>query len=80
MERPLAPDTLAEVRAAIEDAFPNICSLLQKRHRRIQEIYSHCKKKHYTPMMMEKPMAKVGRNAPCPCGSGKKYKKCCGRG
>lgn len=23
---------------------------------------------------------KVGRNAPCPCGSGKKYKKCCGRG
>ena len=22
-------------------------------------------------------MAKIGRNAPCPCGSGKKYKKCC---
>ena len=22
--------------------------------------------------------AKIGRNAPCPCGSGKKYKKCCG--
>jgi preprotein translocase subunit SecA len=22
--------------------------------------------------------AKVGRNAPCPCGSGKKYKRCCG--
>ena len=22
---------------------------------------------------------KVGRNNPCPCGSGKKYKKCCGR-
>jgi SWIM/SEC-C metal-binding protein len=21
---------------------------------------------------------KIGRNAPCPCGSGKKYKKCCG--
>ncbi|MEJ2041340.1 MAG: SEC-C metal-binding domain-containing protein, partial [Desulfosarcinaceae bacterium] len=31
----------------------------------------------------KKPMrrqdAKVGRNDPCPCGSGKKYKKCCGR-
>lgn len=24
--------------------------------------------------------AKIGRNDPCPCGSGKKYKKCCGRG
>jgi preprotein translocase subunit SecA len=26
---------------------------------------------------LERP--KVGRNEPCPCGSGKKYKKCCGR-
>jgi len=26
---------------------------------------------------LEKP--KVGRNDPCPCGSGKKYKKCCGK-
>ena len=23
--------------------------------------------------------AKIGRNDPCPCGSGKKYKMCCGR-
>lgn len=23
---------------------------------------------------------KIGRNAPCPCGSGKKYKRCCGSG
>jgi len=28
------------------------------------------------PKIAEK---KVGRNDPCPCGSGKKYKKCCGR-
>jgi len=28
------------------------------------------------PIVNEKP--KVGRNDPCPCGSGKKYKKCCG--
>jgi preprotein translocase subunit SecA len=25
-------------------------------------------------------MPKVGRNEPCPCGSGKKFKNCCGRG
>ena len=25
------------------------------------------------------PKAKVGRNDPCPCGSGKKFKRCCGR-
>jgi len=29
-----------------------------------------------TPVRKKK---KVGRNDPCPCGSGKKYKKCCGR-
>jgi preprotein translocase subunit SecA len=27
-----------------------------------------------------KQAVKVGRNDPCPCGSGKKYKKCCGKG
>jgi tetratricopeptide (TPR) repeat protein len=26
-----------------------------------------------------KKQPKIGRNEPCPCGSGKKYKKCCGR-
>ena len=30
------------------------------------------------PLVREQP--KIGRNDPCPCGSGKKYKKCCGRG
>jgi preprotein translocase subunit SecA len=30
------------------------------------------------PARLAAPHAKVGRNEPCPCGSGKKYKKCCG--
>ena len=29
-----------------------------------------------TPKKAEK---KIGRNDPCPCGSGKKYKNCCGK-
>lgn len=29
------------------------------------------------PVVRDQP--KVGRNEPCPCGSGKKYKRCCGR-
>jgi uncharacterized protein len=39
---------------------------------------------NYQPMpgidarMSSAPAKKVGRNDPCPCGSGKKYKKCCG--
>jgi len=31
-----------------------------------------------SPKPVEKPK-KIGRNDPCPCGSGKKYKKCCGK-
>ncbi len=27
----------------------------------------------------EQPPRKAGRNDPCPCGSGKKFKKCCGK-
>ena len=29
------------------------------------------------PIVREDP--KIGRNDPCPCGSGRKYKKCCGK-
>jgi SEC-C motif-containing protein len=32
----------------------------------------------HTPYRRDSP--KVNRNDPCPCGSGKKYKKCCGSG
>ena len=33
--------------------------------------------KNHTPIVNTEP--KVGRNDPCPCGSGKKYKNCCGK-
>ncbi len=32
------------------------------------------------PKVEQRRMKKIGRNDPCPCGSGKKYKKCCGKG
>jgi preprotein translocase subunit SecA len=28
---------------------------------------------------IKRELPKVGRNEPCPCGSGKKFKNCCGR-
>ena len=31
------------------------------------------------PVTVKREGKKIGRNDPCPCGSGKKYKKCCGR-
>jgi uncharacterized protein YchJ len=32
----------------------------------------------YYPETYVRTEPKIGRNDPCPCGSGKKYKKCCG--
>lgn len=40
-----------------------------------EQVYEEVKKT--VPLPGDKP--KVGRNEPCPCGSGKKYKKCCGK-
>jgi len=34
---------------------------------------------HISPRTIVRTSPKVGRNDPCPCGSGKKYKQCCGR-
>ena len=40
----------------------------------LKKLYKE--QKESTTIRKEK---KIGRNDPCPCGSGKKYKKCCGR-
>ena len=34
---------------------------------------------HEVPVTVRHEQPKIGRNDPCPCGSGKKHKKCCGR-
>lgn len=31
------------------------------------------------PSQSAQASSKIGRNEPCPCGSGKKFKKCCGK-
>ena len=39
------------------------------------QVYNNMKWSHHLPIVNE---PKVHRNEPCFCGSGKKYKKCCG--
>ena len=43
------------------------------------ECIDFVKQKPTTIQVAGKTLRKVGRNEPCPCGSGKKYKHCCGR-
>ncbi len=56
----------------------------EEREQRVKELESLKKKvvlSAPSTQSTKQPLKKqkVGRNAPCPCGSGKKYKKCCGK-
>ena len=69
----LEPDVM---RTALENEIPDLYETLHKRHDRLRSIYTLSKKKHSgagQPLILPK----IGRNDPCPCGSGKKFKKCC---
>lgn len=45
------------------------------RRRQIEQMQHRLGYKHPTPQLPAR--RDVGRNKPCPCGSGMKYKKCC---
>ena len=65
-------DTLAE---AMVQVFPEAVASFAQIGRSLQEILAE----EYEEEASEPARAnKIGRNDPCPCGSGKKYKKCCG--
>ena len=53
---------------------------LSKRTRSTDDVEAEeellAKTEKVEPLKAETP---PGRNSPCPCGSGKKYKKCCGK-
>lgn len=58
-----------------------------KRHQRLQErkkltdtvVSSDAPPVPDVPVEQAHAEPTVGRNDPCPCGSGKKFKKCCGK-
>ena len=49
--------------------------VLQEKQRQRQMLLNH--RKPGAPRTTRRLQPKTGRNAPCPCGSGKKFKKCC---
>jgi len=69
----LDPDVL---RSTMENEIPGLYDILRQRHFRLKSIYNFCKEKHFSTHQPSI-LPKVGRNDPCPCGSGKKFKKCC---
>lgn len=60
--------------------YPDIDKTLGKRNTVVRKLFRKAKKKHWaTQGRTRKNTVRISRNAPCPCGSGKKYKRCCGR-
>ncbi|MDZ7721326.1 MAG: SEC-C metal-binding domain-containing protein [candidate division KSB1 bacterium] len=50
--------------------------LFKARYNLMKNLYKYYRLKNYASTI-KKPGEEIGRNDPCPCGSGKKYKKCC---
>ncbi len=44
----------------------------------IVDVREYWKALRHPPKTVRRPTPKTGRNDPCPCGSGRKYKHCCG--
>ena len=67
-----------KIMAELHRSVPDIAATLKERHRTMRRLYAKYRRKHGFGTA-EQPTQKVGRNDSCPCGSGKKYKKCCGQ-
>lgn len=66
----------ALVDALVRD-IPDVWEKIRTRHENIKALYHRFKTATETQTMVP-PRGKIaGRNDPCPCGSGKKFKKCC---
>ncbi|MBN1553492.1 MAG: preprotein translocase subunit SecA [Phycisphaerae bacterium] len=80
-------DMIFKVRLSAEARMKNVYQVSSMVHEQLQG-YDHLAREMADQQAASEPIKvetikrdvpKVGRNDPCPCGSGKKYKKCCGR-
>ncbi|MEA1935633.1 MAG: preprotein translocase subunit SecA [Thermodesulfobacteriota bacterium] len=70
-----------------EDTLEKLCMVQIQKDEEIEEIHMPSTENYVlsrgdasgVSKTIKRESKKIGRNAPCPCGSGKKYKKCCGK-
>ena len=79
-------DSLAQMRPALKmntTEFADFCGSVVvpmiKRHREMFPNMSRLASRGTAPRTHKEKYPGTGRNDPCPCNSGKKYKRCCGR-
>ena len=69
--------TIINVRITLREPSRQVEKKLEMRHSNPGSKITNQVEKTDTVIRRQTP--KIGRNDPCPCGSGKKYKNCCGK-
>lgn len=68
-----------ELEAKLFALLPDAVATLQKYANSARDNMRALRADNYVEPPKPRQVVKIGRNDPCPCGSGKKYKKCCGQ-
>jgi uncharacterized protein len=66
---PIGPEMREEIIVQMAAGLMRACRYFRPQRQRVARSYASEPRR--SP-------SKIGRNDPCPCGSGKKYKRCCG--
>ncbi len=76
---PYGATNRSEFFAVISEYFFERPQLLKRKHPELYHLLEEVFKQDMTARALEKKTLSIGRNSSCPCNSGKKFKKCCGR-
>ena len=69
----------AEFFAVVSEYFFERPKLLERNHPDLYNLLERIFKQDMSSRSLRKNRVKIGRNSPCPCNSGNKFKYCCGR-
>jgi len=69
----------AEFFSVVSEYFFERPKLLERNHPDLYDLLEKVFKQDMASRKLSKNIVKIGRNSPCPCNSGKKFKTCCGR-
>ena len=72
-------DRVSDLLEALKREHADLNSQLKLRHGILQSLYArHCQERTLSRLQFQaRATHQTGRNEPCPCGSGRKYKQCC---
>jgi Mlc titration factor MtfA (ptsG expression regulator) len=70
----------AEFFSVVSEYFFERPKLLEQKHPQLYAMLEEVFQQDMSAKTMSKNNARIGRNSPCPCNSGKKFKRCCGKG